>query len=167
MIFSSRGDTSERRPGRRLAAILDTEEKPDSELVSLCHPHQTQRCGSLFTAPLSGRPRKIKPALSFSATHNCKRLSTCPSPGYDESKPRFCFFVASPVVQKQVVPHVHRLPDLQALELAAGPQHVHRSQRRHPPAAAAERVGGRPVERVEERRRHGALHGVLSVERAA
>lgn len=65
-------------------------------------------------------------------------------------------------MQHQIIPHVHRLPDLQALQLAAGSEDVYGSQRRCPPAAHD--VSRWPVERVEQRRRHMALHRMLSAE---
>lgn len=68
---------------------------------------------------------------------------------------------ASPVVQKQAVPHVDRLPDLQTLRLAARSEHIDCPRWGDP--AAPHILKRRSVQRVDERRRDVALHRVFPV----
>lgn len=77
------------------------------------------------------------------------------------ARPHFPPKCTVPVMQKQIIPHEYRLPDLQTLQLAARSQHVHRPQRGY--SSAAEDVARRAVQRVEHGCHHVALHGMLSV----
>lgn len=64
-------------------------------------------------------------------------------------------------MQNQRVAHVHRLPDLQALQLAARPEDVDDSWRRR--SATGGVYARRSVQRIEQRRCHVAFHRVFSV----